>query len=235
MIHAGKAEQLRFAPVRGLQCFDGMLHLRRSQILTVLQLELQASRSSQSGDGRRDHCEYLCFLDAVGFAVETVYDGRGGMLFAFSLVPVFQDHEIGPGVREFAATHDGETVYPDIGLDFWIAVEDLVDLLPDGFRTAQAGCRRELGGHQEITVVLFRDECGRPAHEHDDGNDRYDPEYHHRGKRAFQHAADNGVIYFLGFAEPLVEGFEYKEFRLFVRLQEQGAQGGRKRQRVETA
>ena len=226
---------MRFAPVRGLQCFDGMLHLRRSQVLTILQLELQASRSPQSGDGRRDHCEYLCFLDAVGFAVETVYDVRGGMLFSFSLVPVFQDHEIGPGVREFAATHNGETVYPDIGLDFGITVEDLVDLFSDGFRTAQAGCRRELGRYQEITVILFRNESGRPAHEHGNGNDRYDPEYHHRDKRAFQHAADNGVIYFLGFVESLVEGFEYKEFRLFVCLQEQGAQGGRKRQRVEPA
>ena len=32
-----------------------------------------------------------------------------------------------------------------------------------------------------------------------------------------------------------LEGFEYKEFRFFVRLQEQGAQGRRKRQRVEPA
>ena len=148
------------------------------------------------------------------------------MFFAFSFVPVFQDHEIGPCVREFAATHDRETVYSDIGLDFRIAVEDLVDLLSDCFRTVQAGCRRELGGYQEITVILFRDESGRPTHKHDDGNGRYDPEYHHRDKRVLQHAADDVVIYFLGFAEHLVEGFEYKEFRFFVRLQEQGAQAG---------
>ena len=235
LVHARKVEQLRLAPVRGLQCFDSMLHLRRAQIITVFQLELQASRSSQSGDCRGDHCEYLCFLDAVGFAVEAVYDSRGGMFFAFSFVPVFQDHEIGPCVREFAATHDRETVYSDIGLDFRIAVEDLVDLLSDCFRTVQAGCRRELGGYQEITVILFQDESGRPAHKHDDGNGRYDPEYHHRDKRVLQHAADDVVIYFLGFAEHLVEGFEYKEFRFFVRLQEQGAQGRRKRQRVEPA
>lgn len=126
MVHAGKAEQLRFAPARGLQCFDGMLHLRRS-------LRSRVRRPP----------------------------------------------------------HDRETVYPDIGLDFRIAVEDLVDLFSDRFRTVQAGCRRELGGYQEIAVILFRDESSRPAHKHDDGNDRYDPEYRHRDKRAFQHAADN--------------------------------------------
>ena len=152
------------------------------------------------------------------------------MLFTSSFVPVFQDHEIGSCVREFAAAHDRKTVYSDIGLDFRIAVEDLIDLLSDCFRTVQAGWRRELGRYQEITVILFRNESGRPAHEHDNGNDRYDPEYHHCDKRAFQHAADNVVIYFLGFAEHLVEGLEHKKFRFFVCLQEQGTQGRRERQ-----
>ena len=32
--------------------------------------ELQASGSSQSGDGRRDHGKYLCFLDAIYFHIE---------------------------------------------------------------------------------------------------------------------------------------------------------------------
>ena len=81
------------------QCFDGMLHFGRSQVLAVFQLQLQAAGSTQARDGRRDQGKYLRFLDTVSFPVEAGDYILCRMTFPFPFIPVLQYDKIGSGIR----------------------------------------------------------------------------------------------------------------------------------------
>ena len=111
--------------------------------------------------------EVLHGSHAIGFPVEAGDDILCRMTFPFSFTPVLQYDKIGTGIRQFAASHHRETVYSHIGFDFRISVQYLVDFLADGFGAWQARSRWQLAGDNEISVVFFRDEGRRPAHEHD--------------------------------------------------------------------
>ena len=149
-----------------------MLHLRRAQIITVFQLELQASRSSQSGDCRGDHCEYLCFLDAISHLVETFDHSRSSMLFSFPLVPVFQDNEISTCVGLFATSHNRKSADTDIVFYFRITVQNLIDFPTHSLCAFQTWSRWQLDDSYEVAVIFIRDEGWRPFHEQDNSHCR---------------------------------------------------------------
>ena len=70
--------------------------------------------SSQSGDGRRDHGKYLCFLDAIYFHIEALYYGFSRMFLSLAFIPVFQYDEVSGRIALLSTSHHGEAGYADV-------------------------------------------------------------------------------------------------------------------------
>ena len=87
------------------------------------------------------------------------------MFFPLTLIPVFQDYEVGSGITLLSATHNGKAGYADVILYFGIGVEQSVYLFPHLLRALQARCRWKLHNSEEISVVFFRYESRGPLNE----------------------------------------------------------------------
>ena len=97
------------------------------------------------------------------------------MFFPLTLIPVFQDYEVGSGITLLSATHNGKAGYADVILYFGIGVEqsvyfgvrieNLIYLLSYGLGALQARCRWKLHNSEEISVVFFRYESRGPLNE----------------------------------------------------------------------
>ena len=162
LILAADRCQRRIIAVILHQRLYGTLHLGGAEVVAVFQLELQASGSSQSGDGRGNHGKNLCLLNAVYFHIEALHYGRSRMFFPFALIPVLQHNEVGSRIALLPASHHREAGYTDVVLYFGIRIKNRIYLFPHGLGTLQARCRGKLYDCEEITVVFFRNECRRP-------------------------------------------------------------------------
>ena len=151
------------------------LHLGGAEVVAVFQLELQASGSSQSGDGRRDHGKYLCFLDAIYFHIEALYYGFSRMFLSLAFIPVFQYDEVSGRIALLSTSHHGEAGYADVVLYFGVRIENLIYLLSYGLGALQARCRGKLYHCEEIAVIFFRNKCGRPFDKQQDSNQCENP------------------------------------------------------------
>ena len=162
--------QCRIIAVMLHQGLYSTLHLGGAEVVAVFQLELQASGSSQSGDGRRDHGKYLCFLDAIYFHIEALYYGFSRMFLSLAFIPVFQYDEVSGRIALLSSSHHGEAGYADVVLYFGVRIKNLIYLLPYGLGTLQARCRGKLYDCEEIAVIFFRNKRGGPFDKQQDSN-----------------------------------------------------------------
>ena len=173
LIHATERSNGRLGAILGQQGIDRFLQLFGSQCLTVFKFELEPARVTHAGDDRRNDAEHLRLLHhTVCLPIESIDYRLCGMFLARTFLPILQHHEVSGRIGKLTSTHHTESVHTQEGLDFGILLQDGIHLLTYCLGSFQGRSSRELDRHDEVSVIFFGHEGGRPFHEHHQGYHR---------------------------------------------------------------
>ena len=239
--HAGEAGRLVALGDHRLQ---GLEQRVVTEVGAVFDVEFEAADGAQTHHRRRRNREHKRVLDPRKTLVQRPRNGRAAQVPRSALLKRLEAEKDDARVGSDAETTDAQAGKSNRVLDTRLFQTDLRHAADHRFRAIERGSVGKLREGDEILLVLGRNETGRHFAETPAGEENESAIDQQRDGAFANHAAHAGGVFVAGPGEKPVERPEQPAdqflhqprepvLRRVMILEQRGAQGRRKRQRIE--